>query len=245
MLAGFDAEGFKRTYRDFLLSGLASSSAHFCLYRQLCCGKSARWQGPTPSGQSTMDSAKAYEDHAHEFLRGRDTSPIGACVVDQWARTLRRGATVIELACGGGYPITRVLNAAGLQLWALDSSPTLVAKFRSRFPTIPVQCARVQGSNFFDRAYEAVIAIGLIFLLAESDQATLISRVSKILEPEGRFLFTAPIEEGDWIDINTGLECRSLGQANYGKYLRQAGFRVVATFGDEGANNYYDVERIL
>src|SRR5262245_45092092 len=65
-----------------------------------------------------MDSAKAYETHAHEFLRGRDTSPIGAVVVDQWSRTLRRGATVIELACGGGYPITRALEAAGLQVWA-------------------------------------------------------------------------------------------------------------------------------
>jgi cyclopropane fatty-acyl-phospholipid synthase-like methyltransferase len=191
-----------------------------------------------------MDSAKAYEDHAQEFLRGRDTSPIGTHVVDKWSRTLRRGATVIELACGGGYPITRVLRAAGLQLWAVDSSPTLVAEFRSRFPTIPVQCARVQESNFFDRIYEGAIAIGLIFLLPESDQATLISRVSGILVPGGRFLFMAPIQKGDWIDMNTGLECRSLGQASYEKYLRETGFRVVATFSDRGANNYYDVERI-
>ena len=191
-----------------------------------------------------MDSAEAYEAHAHEFLRTRDTSPIGTRVVDQWARTLRRGACVIELGCGGGYPITRVLNEAGLQLWAVDSSPTLVAAFRSRFPAIPVQCARVQETDFFGRMYEGAIAAGLIFLLSEPDQATLISRVSRILEPGGRFLLTAPIEEGDWIDMNTGLQCRSLGQANYGKYLRDAGFRLVATCRDKGDNNYYDVERI-
>jgi cyclopropane fatty-acyl-phospholipid synthase-like methyltransferase len=102
---------------------------------------------------------------------------------------------------------------------------------------------RVQESDFFDRTYDGAIAIGLIFLLSESDQSTLISRVSKILVPGGRFLFTAPIEKGDWIDMNTGLECRSLGQASYEEYLRKAGFRVVATFTDKGANNYYDVER--
>ena len=190
-----------------------------------------------------MDSASAYEARAHEFLRGRDKSPIGTHIVDQWSRTLRRGATVIELACGGGYPITRVLSSAGLQLWAVDSSPTLVAKFQSRFPVIPVQCARVQESDFFDRTYEGAIAIGLIFLLPESEQFTLISRVSEVLVPGGRFLFMAPVERGDWIDTNTGLECRSLGQASYEEYLRGAGFRVVATFTDEGANNYYDVER--
>jgi SAM-dependent methyltransferase len=191
-----------------------------------------------------MDSASAYEANAHEFLRGRDGSPIGSIVVDQWAATLREGATVIELACGGGYPITRVLEAAGLQLWAVDSSPTLVEMFRSRFPAVPVQCAKVQESDFFGRTYVAAIAVGLIFLLPESDQARLISRVSQILEPGGRFLFTAPIERGAWKDVNTGLECSSLGQASYENSLGEAGLRVVATFSDKGANNYYDVERV-
>jgi cyclopropane fatty-acyl-phospholipid synthase-like methyltransferase len=191
-----------------------------------------------------MDSAKAYEVHAREFLRGRDQSLIGTLIVDQWTHTLRKGANVIELACGGGYPITRVLETAGLQLWAVDSSPTLVAEFRSRFPTIPVQCAKVQESDFFDRMYEGAIAIGLIFLLPELEQAALIKRVSEILVPGGRFLFMAPIEKGSWIDMNTGLECQSLGQASYKKCAEEAGFRLLATFTDKGANNYYDVERV-
>lgn len=191
-----------------------------------------------------MDSAEAYEAHAREFLLGRDRSPIGAVVVDQWSRTLRKGAEVIELACGGGYPITRVLQTAGLDLWAVDSSPTLVAEFRSRFPTIPVQCARVQESDFFGREYEGAIAIGLLFLLSEMDQAALISRVSKILVSGGRFLFTAPIQYGIWHDLNTGLECTSLGQERYEELLRDSGFRVLATYTDKGENNYYDVEMV-
>lgn len=191
-----------------------------------------------------MDSAEAYEICAHEFLQGRDPSPIGARVVDQWARSLPRGATVIELACGGGYPISRVLAAAGLKIWAVDSSPTLVAKFQSRFPKIPVQCARVQESDFFGRNYDGAIAIGLLFLLSESDQIDLISRVAELLVPKGRFLFTAPIQVGTWNDLNTGLECSSLGQERYGELLRDAGFRVVSTYVDKGENNYYDAEKI-
>ncbi len=191
-----------------------------------------------------MDSAEAYEVRAHEFLEGRDRSPIGSKVIDQWSRTFRRGATIIELACGGGYPLSRILNAAGLQLWAVDSSPTLVAEFRSRFPNIPVQCARVQESDFFGRKYDGAIAIGLLFLLSESDQAALISRVAEILVPKGRFLFMAPIQNGIWNDLNTGLGCLSLGQERYGKLLRDVGFRVVTTYTDKGENNYYDAEKI-
>ena len=191
-----------------------------------------------------MDSAEAYEAHAEEFLRGRDTSPIGTQVVDQWSRALRRGATVIELACGGGYPISRILEAAGLQLWAVDSSPTLVAEFHSRFPKIPIQCARVQESDFFGREYDGAIAIGLLFLLSETEQAVLISRVAEILVPGGQFLFMAPIQVGTWKDLNTGLDCASLGRERYEELLRNAGFRVVATYTDKGANNYYDAEKI-
>lgn len=190
-----------------------------------------------------MDSAQAYEVHSHEFLRGRDTSSIGTQVVEQWSRTLRKGATVIELACGGGYPITRVLNAAGLRLWAIDSSPTLVAAFASRFPTIPIQCARVQESNFFGHKYECVIAVGLIFLLSEPEQANLISRVSAILEPGGRFMFMAPIQIGTWNDTNTGHECISLEQERYAELLAKSGLRVIATHMDVGENNYYDAEK--
>ncbi|WP_026240793.1 class I SAM-dependent methyltransferase [Thiobacillus thioparus] len=191
-----------------------------------------------------MDSAEAYESRAHEFLRSRDPSSIGTQVVDQWARSLRRGATVIELACGGGYPISRVLDAAGLKLWAVDSSPTLLAEFQSRFPNIPIQCARVQESDFFGRNFDGVIAIGLLFLLSESDQIDLIARVVEILVPNGRFLFMAPIQVGIWKDLSTGVECSSLGQERYGELLRNAGFRVLATYTDKGENNYYDAEKI-
>jgi SAM-dependent methyltransferase len=189
------------------------------------------------------DSATAYETHAQDFLRGRDESMIGSQVVEQWARTLSSGAEVIELACGGGVPITRVLHSVGLSLWAVDSSPTLVAEFERRFPSVPVQCARVQDSEFFHRTYDAAIAVGLLFLLPESDQLALIENVGKFLVPGGRFLFTAPIEIGKWNDLNTGIVCQSLGRARYEACLNAAGFRILGTFIDKGENNYYDAER--
>ena len=199
---------------------------------------------PAGGAHATADAAHAYEHHAHAFLAGRDVSGIGARVIRDWCATLPPGATLIELACGGGYPVTRVLREAGLRVWAVDSSPTLLATFALRFPEIPVQCAKVQTSDFFGRTFDAAIAVGLIFLLPEAEQVALIARVAQILEPGGRFLFMAPVEQGEWQDLNTGLGCRSLGQAAYEGHLSDAGFRVVATFVDKGANHYYDAQRV-
>ena len=81
-------------------------------------------------------------------------------------------------------------------------------------------------------------------MLAEPDQAALISRLAGIIVPGGRLLFTAPTQVHDWTDVNTGAACRSLGQERYEEILREAGFRVLATLVDMGEKNQYDVERV-
>ena len=189
-----------------------------------------------------MDSVSAFEAKASEFLHVRDNSDIGTTVVDQWARKLDSGATVIELGCGGGYPITRSLSSAGLKLWAIESSQTLAQEFNKRFPDIPIQCVRAQESNYFNQSYDAAIAVGLLFLLPEHEQLEMIANIAEILHPGGRFLFTAPIEQGNWVDINTGFPCVSLGQTIYQNHLQTVGLNTLATYTDSGGNNYYDTE---
>lgn len=192
----------------------------------------------------TADSANAYEKHAREFLRARDRSYIGVEVIKRWARSLSPGTEVLEIGCGGGLPVTRVLVDAGLNLCAVDSSPTLLSEFRARFPQIPVDCARALESSCFGRKFGAVISIGLIFLLKTAEQAALLHRASELMVAGGRLLFTAPLEIGTWLDTTTGHECRSLGQERYRGILAEAGFRVIATYEDEGKNNYYDAELV-
>lgn len=191
-----------------------------------------------------MSSASAYESHAHEFLAARDGSLIGADIVSRWARQLPRGTDVIEIACGGGYPVTRALVEAGVNVWAIDASPTLLGVFRARFPGIPTQCSSALESDYFGRKFGAAVAIGLIFLLEESEQVALLQRVSEILLPEGRFLFTAPATSGTWRDITTGHESRSLGEARYVQALESAGFRVIGMDVDTGENCHYEAQKV-
>ena len=63
------------------------------------------------------DPSNGYEGVAAEFLAGRGRAPstaIGASAVREWARTLRRGDAVIDLGCGSGLPITKVLVSEGM-----------------------------------------------------------------------------------------------------------------------------------
>lgn len=175
----------------------------------------------------------------------RDNSSVGIRVADRWARSLSPNAEVIEIACGGGFPVTRTLVDAGLRIWAIDSSPTLIEIFQQRFPGLPAQCATALESDYFRKKFDAAISIGLIFLLNEEDQIEMLHRVSDILRPGASFLFTAPIETGRWEDITTGHKCISLGRETYQNALARAGLETLDLYEDSGKNNYYETAKIV
>jgi 2-polyprenyl-3-methyl-5-hydroxy-6-metoxy-1,4-benzoquinol methylase len=119
------------------------------------------------AGFIMMDRSEGYEGVAAEFLAGRGRAPltaIGAREVRNWARTLPRGAAVIDLGCGSGLPITKVLVGEGLNVCAIDASPSLVEAFRRNLAATTVACEAVEESTFFHRTFDGVLAWGLIHL---------------------------------------------------------------------------------
>jgi SAM-dependent methyltransferase len=151
-----------------------------------------------------------------------------------------RGAAVIDLGCGPGFPITEVLVAEGFSVFGVDAAPTFVEAFRRNLPNTPVACEAVQDSMFFDRTFDGVLAWGLIFLLSIEDQRRLIQRMAGQLIPGGRLLFTSPAEPIVWNDAMTGLESRSLGADEYRRHLSAVGLSVTSEYEDEGQNHYFD-----
>lgn len=196
-----------------------------------------------PIAHSVTDASNGYESVAAEFLAGRGRAPptaIGVRHVSAWARTLPRGATVIDLGCGPGIPITKALLDEGLDVYAVDASPAFVAAFRHNFPAIPVACESVEDSLFFGRTFDGVVAWGLIFLLLPDAQRRLIQSMAHLLVPGGRLLFTSPAEPCVWNDAMTGLQSRSLGGAEYRRLLVAAGVSVTHEYEDAGENHYFD-----
>jgi SAM-dependent methyltransferase len=160
--------------------------------------------------------------------------------VRKWAKTLPRGSSVIDLGCGPGFPITAVLVEEGLQLFGVDAAPSFVAAFQRNLPGTPVVCESVLESRMFDRTFDAVLSIGLMFLLRAEEQHRLIQRFPQILVPGGRLLFTATAKPAVWNDVMTGLESISLGAGEYRKLLGAAGISVTEEYEDAGQNHYFD-----
>ncbi len=192
---------------------------------------------------SDNDLSNGWDAIAAELIARREKSRIGITVVRRWAHSLPRGASVLDLGCGSGVPVSEALIHEGLVVYGLDASPTLVAAFRGRFPRADVACEAVETSRFFGRTFDAVIAVGLLFLLSVEAQKVVIAKIGLALNPGGRVLFTSPSQECTWADLMTGRQSCSLGASSYITLLSEAGLRLIAEYVDEGENHYYDAVR--
>ena len=189
------------------------------------------------------DPSNGYEAVATELIAGRPRSRIGVARIHVWGRSLPQGASILDLGCGFGVPISQALINDGFVIYGVDASSSLITEFRRRFPDVNVACEAVEDSRFFDRTFDGVIAVGLLFLLSEDSQRDLIRRVGLALNSGGRFLFTSPAQSCTWTDILTGRESLSLGADAYKAIIADAGLTLVGEDSDEGDNHYYDTCR--
>lgn len=192
-------------------------------------------------------NSTGYEDVAAEFISGRGSSSsgIGVSVVADRSKTLPRSASVLDVGCGTGVPISQVLIESGFEVYGVDASPTIVAAFRARFPNVPVECAAVENSDFFARTFDGVVGWGLFFLLDAEVQRRLIEKIAVVLRSGGRLLFTAPKESGSFPpDIMTGRPQFSLGYEEYRKALDAHGMSLEGTAVDIGGNHYYFARKL-
>lgn len=150
---------------------------------------------------------------------------------------------MLDLGCGTGEPITRVLINHGFEVFGVDASERMIAEFRRRFPQAHAECCSAEDSELFNRTFDGTVAWGLLFLLPADTQRVLLRRIASALRPGGEFLFTAPEQAVTWKDSLTGRESLSLGVQTYTKILVEEGLIVDAGEYDEGDNHYFFVSR--
>jgi SAM-dependent methyltransferase len=149
------------------------------------------------------------------------------------------GATILDLGCGTGRPVTKILIDEGMNAYGIDASPTMVKNFQLNFPDRPIACETAEESSFFNLKFQGIIAWGLLFLLPVEAQELIIQKSAKALKVGGRFLFTAPAKKIEWNDAMTEQHSISAGAEKYKEVLEASGLSLIDEFEDEGENHYY------
>jgi trans-aconitate methyltransferase len=107
--------------------------------------------------------------------------------LDRLILPLPRGATILDLGCGGGEPIDRYLIDHGFHIVGIDSNPISIELARTRFPRERWSLADMR-TIVLDESFAGVVAWNSLPLLPSGDQDAMAERIMAWLKPGGRLL---------------------------------------------------------
>lgn len=114
-----------------------------------------------------------------------------------------RGGRVLDVAAGTGI-LTGQLSRAGLDLWAVEPLPAMVAQLRLSLPAIPVVLGLAEFLPVEDASFD-VLTVGQGFHWF--DAAPALAEAARVLRPDGTLalVWNARDETTPWVDELTRL----------------------------------------
>ncbi len=166
-----------------------------------------------------------YEENAAAWDRQRGRDLHERPWLDRFAALLPAGGSILDIGCGMGEPVARWFIARGFAVTGVDSSPSLIAMARERFPGQAWVTADMRALAL-GRRFDGLIAWHSFFHLSPDDQRPMFARFAAHARPSGALMFTSGAEQGEAIGPwqEEPLYHGSLDPAEYEDLLRRNGF---------------------
>ena len=170
-----------------------------------------------------------YEENAAAWDQARGRELKERAWLDAFTAHLAAGATILDLGCGSGEPIARHLIERGYRVTGIDSSPSLIAMCRERFPDHEWLVADMRQLDL-GRRFDGLLAWHSFFHLHFDDQRALFPRFAAHAAPGAVLMFTSGPEHGEAIGEWQGepLYHASLSQEEYRALLAENRFEVLS-----------------
>ena len=176
------------------------------------------------------DVIDLYERHAHDYVadrRGVDWNE--SAWLDRFRALLPQRASILDMGCGSGEPIAKYLIEKGFAVEGVDTSPTLIAVCRGRFPQQLWRVADMRNLAL-GHTFDGLLAWDSFFHLSPDDQRRMFPIFKRHASPGSALMFTSGVSHGKSIGSYRGepLYHASLDPEEYRALLTSAGFGVVA-----------------
>src|SRR5262249_36724858 len=129
-----------------------------------------------------------YDRIAEHYLATKDAEdPLILAQLERLAQAWPGSATVLDLGCGAGVPVTRWL-AQRFTVIGVDVSRRQLELARENAPGATFIKADMASVDFAPASFDAVVAFYSIIHVPREEQPALVRRIHRWLKPEGRFL---------------------------------------------------------
>lgn len=170
-----------------------------------------------------------YEENAAAWdaLRGPEAR-LEQPSLERFAALLPAGADVLDIGCGSGQPAARWQIGRGFKVTGVDSSLSLIALCRERFPDAGWRVTDMRDLALGER-FDGLVAWHSLFHLAPDDQRLVFPRFAAHARPGAILMFTSGWAEGVRIGEWQGepLYHASLDPGEYRRLLAESGFELL------------------
>lgn len=170
-----------------------------------------------------------YERRARDFDAVRSRALFERGWLERFAALLPEQTAVLDVGCGHGEPIAAWLIARGCRITGIDTSPTLLALCRQRFPAHDWIEADMR-TLALGRRFHGLVAWDSFFHLPHDDQRAMFAIFGDHAAPGAALMFTSGPAHGEATGSHAGepLYHASLAPEEYRALLSAAGFEVMA-----------------
>lgn len=148
--------------------------------------------------------------------------------LDALIANIAPGSRILDIGCGNGVPIAEYFIRQELQVTGVDSSPSMIAHCRRRFPGNQWHCTDMRSLALCQQ-FAALIAWDSFFHLTRDAQRQMFPRFAEHALPGAYLLFNTGPENGEAIGrfADQDLYHASLAADEYRHLLQQSGFEVI------------------
>jgi 2-polyprenyl-3-methyl-5-hydroxy-6-metoxy-1,4-benzoquinol methylase len=173
-----------------------------------------------------------YDRMAEQYLATKDPEdPLALVALEDLASLLPSEASVLDLGCGAGVPVTRWLADRGFAVTGVDVSTRQLELARKNVPEGTFLKADMTELAFAPESFDASVAFHSIIHVPRAEQPALLESIHRWLKPGGVFLATMTVSacegrEENWEGWGTPMVWSHYdGKANV-VMLREVGFEI-------------------
>ena len=151
------------------------------------------------------ESCRVYESDTIQQVTGSTVRPGGFTLTDRAINFCRfpEGAKILDVGCGSGATVERLINVHHLQAVGIDPSPVMLAAGKKRNADLPIFPGSGENLSFHDDEMDGVIAECTLSLM--SDLQLCLKQIHRVLKPRGRLIVTDMYNRSD--DDGVGRNC--------------------------------------
>lgn len=175
----------------------------------------------------------SYNKICKKWSEFRKSTSINKCIVD-FAKNLKSNASVLDIGCGSGYPISSYLSKQGFQITGIDISEEMIKQAKQLDLTNATFLVEDILKFNTEKKYDAIIAFDSIWHIEHDKQEQVYQIISSLIVPGGLFLFTHGKKDGEVISTMWGESFyhSALDLEKVHELLEQNGFDIVSSVKD-------------